>query len=104
MALRQLTRHLLASSRLGLRKRAEQGFSTSKSRNSQLLPLSSKRKSQLMPSSKSSTSSEKENELRKAAYKQWAEEKNYEALLTDLLAEVHRDGGQYTTLTGYAES
>ena len=57
-----------------------------------------------MPSSKSSTSSEKENELRKAAYKRWAEEKNYEALLTDLLAEVHRDGGQYTTLTGYAVS
>jgi len=57
-----------------------------------------------MPSSKSLTSSEQANELRRKAYIKWSEEKNYEELLKDLLAEVHRDGGQYTILSGYAVS
>ena len=57
-----------------------------------------------MPSSKSLTSSEQADQLRRLAYNKWSEEKNYEELLKDLLAEIHRDGGQYTTLTGYAGS
>jgi len=40
-----------------------------------------------MPTSKSSTSSE-----------------DYKAMLDELLAVIHRDGGQYTVLAGYAVS
>jgi hypothetical protein len=31
-------------------------------------------------------------------------EPDYKALLDELLAVIHRDGGQYTVLTGYAVS
>lgn len=55
----------------------------------------------LMPNTKLSTSNE---ELRSALYAEKAAEGDYLFLLKELLAVIHRDGGQYTVLTGLATS
>lgn len=54
-----------------------------------------------MPSSKSLTSSRSDYGR---AVAHCVKNEDYEALLLDLLATVHRDGGQYTTLTGLCVS
>ncbi|HVI72778.1 MAG TPA: hypothetical protein VM656_14990 [Pyrinomonadaceae bacterium] len=56
-----------------------------------------------MPTSKSSTLSE-DAPFYRAYLKQKEVAGDYKALLDQLLAYVHRDGGQYTQLTGYATS
>lgn len=54
-----------------------------------------------MPTLKSSTSID---ELFAEALREKAAEGDYEFLLHHLLAVIHQDGGQYTTLAGYAVS
>ena len=55
-----------------------------------------------MPTSKSSISSERK--LRRQHLQRLADDLNYKALLGELLAVLHRDGSQYTTLAGYVAS
>ena len=52
-----------------------------------------------MPTSKSSTSI---NSLHRILLQQMAKDGDYKAMLNELLAVVHRDGGQYTALCGHA--
>jgi hypothetical protein len=54
-----------------------------------------------MPNSKSLTSNDES--YRRLIYS-LAENADYRALLIELLAVIHRDGGQYTQLTGLAVS
>lgn len=54
-----------------------------------------------MPNSKSSTSSDA---LRRSYLEKRAAEGDYQTLLYDLLAVIHRDGGHYTALAGLAVS
>lgn len=54
-----------------------------------------------MPTSKSSTSN---NSLHTVLLQQMVADGDYRALLVELLAHVHRDGGQYTQLAGFAVS
>lgn len=62
-----------------------------------------------MPSSGSSTSSKRDvsrymDDLLRATVDGWCRDHNYQALLYELLAYVHRDGGQYTALAGLPTS
>lgn len=57
-----------------------------------------------MPTSKSSTSNEETTRPIRAHYLSWAVQDDYKAMLDELLSVVHMDGGQYTTLAGYAVS
>lgn len=54
-----------------------------------------------MPTSKSLISN---NPLRRLFIDQCVEGGDYKQLLIELLAVVHRDGGQYTQLAGFATS
>lgn len=54
-----------------------------------------------MPTSKSSTSSDG---VRCRHFHELAANEDYRALLCELLARIHRDGGQYTQLAGFAVS
>lgn len=54
-----------------------------------------------MPNSKSSTSNETESQLRRVLFKRYVDTEDYKALLAAVLAEIHRDGGQYTILSGF---
>lgn len=61
-----------------------------------------------MPTSKSSTSNRDafaySDDALRAQIDQWARDENYKELLTELLCRIHRDGGQFTTLSGYSVS
>lgn len=54
-----------------------------------------------MPTTKLSTSI---NPLHKLLLETMVSEGDYKALLNELLAVIHRDGGQYTELAGFAVS
>ncbi len=55
-----------------------------------------------MPSSQSSTSSS--GSFAEKVIENWVSNECYEDLLINLLAFIHRDGGQYTELAGLAVS
>lgn len=58
-----------------------------------------------MPTSKSSTSKvDAQQEARRQQVLQLAAEGDHRTLLYELLAVIHRDGGQYTQLVGLTES
>jgi hypothetical protein len=54
-----------------------------------------------MPITKSLTSTDN---IRRVLYTCMVEDGDYKALLNELLAVIHRDGGQYTDLAGFAVS
>lgn len=55
-----------------------------------------------MRSSKSSTLTD--TRPIRPQYMHWAAQQDYRSMLNELLSIIHRDGGQYTALAGYAVS